>query len=84
MNNRMDRAAEQISNLGDQVKEIFQKEGGKRYKIFFILFYKEIENIFKIFGYLEDRSTEYYHVTDKSPRKRGKIKMKRKKCLRKN
>ena len=37
----MDRAAKQISNLGDQVKEIFQKEGGKRYKIFFILFYKE-------------------------------------------
>ena len=33
MNNRMDRAAEQISNLEDEVKEIFQKEGGKRYKI---------------------------------------------------
>ena len=29
----MDRAAEQISNLEDEVKEIFQKEGGKRYKI---------------------------------------------------
>ena len=25
----MDRAAEQISNLGEQAEEIFQKEGGK-------------------------------------------------------
>ena len=33
MNNRIDSAAEQISNLEDEVKEIFKKEGGKRYKI---------------------------------------------------